>query len=98
MQRIAMFGAGSMMLAAALAGLPTTARSQPVEAQTMLVGEGFAGETVDDPDVVSLDRCLTSATGLGGEDEFDPWAEHGTGLVPPWGERPGCLRFTGNDR
>jgi hypothetical protein len=93
-KRTAMFGAGSMLLAAALAALPTTARSQPAEAKSVLVSEEFTGRSVADDDFVSLDACLTAATELAGADVLDACSDQAGGPVPAAGERPGFLQLT----
>lgn len=95
MKRIAMFGAGSMMLAAALAALPATAGAQGAEEKkTLLLSESFTGDSVADPNFESHNVCLTAATELLGEDEFDSCADHADGPVPTSGKAPGYLQLT----
>jgi len=95
-KRIAMFGAGSMMLAAALAALPATAGAQAAaeEKKTLLVNEDFTGASVGDEHFVSLNACLTAATELMGANELDSCADQATGPVPTAGEAPGYLQLT----
>lgn len=100
MKRIVRFGAGSMMLAAALAALPATAgagaevRETGAEEKLLLVSEDFTGKTVEDANFTSLNACLTAATELIGEDEFDSCADQDTGPVPASGQPHGYLQFT----
>lgn len=96
MKRIAMFGAGSMMLAAALAALPATAGAQAAveEKKTLLVSESFTGDSVADANFESLNSCLTAGTVVGGEDEFDSCADQNVGPVPTSGKDPGYLQLT----
>jgi hypothetical protein len=99
-KRIVRFGAGSMMLAAALAALPATAgagaevREAGAEEKLLLVSEDFTGKTVEDANFTSLNACLTAATELAGEDAFDSCADQDTGPVPASGEPHGYLQFT----
>lgn len=100
MKRIAKFGSGSMMLAAALVALPATAGAQAtgaearVEAKQLLVAESFTGDSVGDADFLSLNSCLTANTVIGGEHEFDSCADQDTGPVPTSGGKHGYLQFT----
>jgi hypothetical protein len=95
--RIAMFGAGSMMLAASLAAVPGAAHSQLAEAKVLLVNEHFTGTSVADGDFHSLDACLTAATELVGPDAFDSCADQAEGPVPTSGKQPGYLQLTAAD-
>jgi DNA-binding transcriptional MerR regulator len=83
-------------VAAALAALPATAGAQAAneERKTLLVNEDFDEKTVGDENFVSLDACLTAATELIGEDEFDSCADQDTGPVPAAGGQHGYLQFT----
>ncbi|GAA2169820.1 MULTISPECIES: lectin-like domain-containing protein [Glycomyces] len=97
MKRIVRFGAGSMMLAAALAALPATAGAGAeagAEEKSLLVSESFTGKTVGDANFASLNACLTAATELVGEDAFDSCADQDTGPVPTAGKPHGYLQFT----
>lgn len=95
MKRIAKFGSGSMVLAAALVALPATAGAGAgVEEKTLLVSEDFTGTTVGDENFASLNACLTAATELIGEDAFDSCADQDTGPVPTSGKPHGYLQFT----
>lgn len=101
MKRIARFGAGSMMLTAALAALPATAGAEAAadaaareEAKQLLLSESFTGDAVADPDLHSLGACLTAATVLGGGDEFDSCSDQAVGPVPASGKSPGYLQLT----
>jgi hypothetical protein len=76
-----MFGAGSMMLAAAFAAV-------------LLVAEPFTGASVAGEDFSSLDACLTAATGPGGADAFGSCSDHADGPVPTSGKEPGFLQLT----
>jgi hypothetical protein len=90
-----MFGAGSMLLAAALAALPTTAGAQGAEEQkTLLVAESFTGDRVGDANFASHHACLTAATEVIGEDEFDSCSDQDAGPVPGEGKSPGYLQLT----
>ncbi|SDD47238.1 lectin-like domain-containing protein [Glycomyces harbinensis] len=96
MKRIAMVGAGSMVLAAALAAVPATAGAQAVdEKKVVLVNAPFTGDGEGmPPEAISLDACLTAATELGGVDEFDSCADQNVGPVPESGKSPGFLQLT----
>jgi hypothetical protein len=99
-KRIAKFGAGSMMLAAALAALPAAAGAEAAdakakeEAKDLLVTESFTGDAVTDPDLHSLNACLTAATVLGGANDFDSCSDQAVGPVPESGKTPGYLQLT----
>nr|WP_255672102.1 hypothetical protein [Glycomyces amatae] len=93
---MAMFGAGSMMLAAVLAGAPAAAQSPPAEAKTLLVDEPFTGRTVEDDHFASLGACLTAAES-GGANGFGSCAGEATGPVPAAGRQPGYLQLTDAD-
>lgn len=95
MKRTFMFGAGSMMLAAAVAAMPAGAGAQGAEEKkTLLVAESFTGGSVADPNFESHNACLTAAAELLGEDEFDSCADQNTGPVPASGKSPGYLQLT----
>ncbi|MEU5156974.1 hypothetical protein [Glycomyces sp. NPDC021274] len=98
MKRIAMFGAGSMMLATALAALPATAGAHGEdgrgEAKHLLVAESFTGDSVVDPNFHSLSACLTANTVVGGANDFGSCSEEATGPVPESGKTPGYLQLT----
>ncbi len=86
-----------MMLAATIAALPATAGAgagSGVEEKTLLVSEDFTGTTVGDENFASLNSCLTAATELIGEDEFDSCADQDAGPVPTSGRQPGYLQLT----
>jgi hypothetical protein len=92
--RIAMLGAGSMLLAATLAALPGTAGAQGAEEKTLLLKESFTGATIDDPAFQSLNVCLTASTVPGDENDFDSCADQTKGPVPEMGKGPGYLQLT----
>ncbi|WP_112135713.1 L-type lectin family protein [Glycomyces dulcitolivorans] len=94
MNRIAMLGAGSMLLAGTLAALPGTAGAQGAEEKTLLVQEPFTGATLDDPAFQSLNVCLTASTVAGDENDFDSCADQTLGPVPEMGKDPGYLQLT----
>lgn len=98
MKRMAILGAGSMLLAAALAAIPATAAgAQGAEELTkkLLVNAPFTGKGDNLPsDALSLDACLTAATELKGVNEFDSCADQNTGPVPESGKSPGYLQLT----
>lgn len=100
MKRIAKFGSGSMMLAAALVALPATAGAQAAgteareEAKQLLVAEDFTGDSVADSNFYSLNSCLTAHTVVGGENEFDSCADQAVGPIPETGKDPGYLQLT----
>ncbi|MDN3240468.1 lectin-like domain-containing protein [Glycomyces tritici] len=94
MKRTAMFGAGSMMIAATLAAVPGVAHSQDPEAKVLLVSEEFTGTEVGDDNFASLNACLTAATELVGADAFDSCSDQATGPVPASGKQPGYLQLT----
>jgi hypothetical protein len=99
MKRLAMFGAGTMALAAGLAGAPAAAQDRPAEAKVLLVAESFTGEAVGDPNFHALgDACLTGSnvpSPIGDVpvcgDDFK------TGPVPVHGKTPGYLQLTDAD-
>jgi hypothetical protein len=94
-KRIAMFGSGSMVLAAALAAPPAAAGAEAAsEEKTLLVAEDFTGASIGDEHFVSLDSCLTASTVVGGEGGFGSCADHAEGPVPEAGKTPGYLQFT----
>lgn len=100
MKRTVRFGAGSMILAAALAALPAAAGAEVAgaekkeEAKQLLVAESFTGDSVGDPNFMSLNACLTASTVLGGVNEFDSCADQNIGPVPESGAAPGYLQLT----
>lgn len=97
MKRIAMAGAGSLMLAAALAALPATAGAQAAveEKKTLLVNAPFTGPGGNlPPEALSLNACLTAATVIKGENEFGSCADQNSGPVPESGKSPGYLQLT----
>lgn len=94
MKRTATFAAGSMLLAAALAAVPGTAQSETTEAKVLLLNESFTGTAVGDPDLHSLNACLTASLVEGGEFDFNGCADHTDGPVPTSGKEPGYLLLT----
>ncbi|MFB9659271.1 hypothetical protein ACFQS3_14360 [Glycomyces mayteni] len=97
MKRIAILGAGSMLLAAALAAIPATAGAQGAEELTKKLL--FTAPMTDDgtnvpADAVSIDACLTGATEILGTNFFDSCADQATGPVPEAGKTPGYLQLT----
>nr|WP_232014150.1 hypothetical protein [Glycomyces terrestris] len=93
---MATFGAGSLLLAAALAALPATSGAQaaPEALKTVLVDEDFTGTEVSDPNFHSHNACLTASTAAGGEHDFDSCADQAIGPVPAEGKTPGYLQLT----
>ncbi|WP_344492574.1 lectin-like domain-containing protein [Glycomyces endophyticus] len=91
---MAMFGAGSMLLAGTLAALPGAAGAQGPEEKTLLVQESFTGASLDDPAFQSLNVCLTANTVVGDEDEFDSCSDEAEGPTPASGKDPGYLQLT----
>ncbi|WP_442904663.1 hypothetical protein [Glycomyces sp. MUSA5-2] len=98
MKRMAILGAGSMLLAAALAAIPATAAgAQGAEELTkkLLVNAPFTGKGDNlPPDAISLDACLTAATEIKGANEFGSCADQNIGPVPESGKSPGYLQLT----
>ncbi|THV43338.1 lectin-like domain-containing protein [Glycomyces buryatensis] len=98
MKRSAMFGAGSVMLAAALAALPASAGAQTtVEKKELLIEASFNDGRVDDDNFIALGQtCLSGAT----DDSADGSAvaacapDDETGPVPEAGKQPGYLQLT----
>jgi hypothetical protein len=96
-RRIARFGAGSILLAAALAALPATTGAQAAaeEKKTVLFTSPMTGTGEDLPDeALSLGSCLTAATEPTGANGFGSCADQGTGPIPELGKSPGYLQFT----
>ncbi|WP_344488266.1 lectin-like domain-containing protein [Glycomyces endophyticus] len=94
---MAILGAGSMLLAAALAAVPATAGAQAPapEKKVVLVNAPFTGKGDNlPPDALSLNACLTAATELKGVNEFDSCADQNLGPVPESGKSPGFLQLT----
>ncbi|WP_091048456.1 lectin-like domain-containing protein [Glycomyces sambucus] len=94
---MAILGAGSMLLAAALAALPATAGAQAPDELTkkLLFSAPMTGNGDNVPaDALSLDACLTAATELVGPDSFDSCADQAVGPVPESGKSPGYLQLT----
>lgn len=99
MKRTAMFAAGSMMLAAALAALPSGAGAAPEQAEqkrkVMLFEAPLTSDGTDVPDAaISLDACLTGATDPVGVNGFGSCASESEGPVPEAGKVPGYLQLT----
>ncbi|MEU6246385.1 hypothetical protein [Glycomyces sp. NPDC047010] len=97
MKRIAILGAGSMLLAAALAAIPATAGAQDATELTkkMLVDAPMTGDGSNfSKDAISLDACLTGATEILGTNYFDSCADQAVGPVPESGKQPGYLQLT----
>ncbi|WP_155830050.1 lectin-like domain-containing protein [Glycomyces tenuis] len=94
MKRTAMFGAGSMAIAAGLAAFPAAAQSQSAaETKTLLIAEQFNGAEVEEG-FVSLGACLTAATEAAGQNGFGSCEDERGGPVPEFGEEPGYLQLT----
>jgi hypothetical protein len=94
-----MLGAGSMLLAAALAAVPVAAGAQTArEEKTLLVEENFTGAEITDSNFVALNACLTAATVAGDEDEFGSCADEAVGPVPETGKTPGYLQLTDSEK
>jgi hypothetical protein len=96
-KRMAILGAGSMLLAAALAALPATAGAQAAaeEKKDLLVNAPFTGNGDNlPPEAISLNACLTAATEIKGVNEFDSCADQNIGPVPESGKSPGFLQLT----
>ncbi|MQM26429.1 L-type lectin family protein [Glycomyces albidus] len=99
MNRIAMLGAGSMLLAGALAALPATAGAQTArEEKTLLVEEHFTGAEITDANFHSLNACLTASTAVAGGDGFGSCAGEAVGPVPESGRTPGYLQLTDTEK
>ncbi|MFG3342800.1 hypothetical protein [Glycomyces sp. NPDC048151] len=95
MKRIAMAGAGSMLLAAALAAVPASAGAEDAEEKKqVLVSAPMTGDGENLPDtVLSLDACLTGQTIPVGPSGW-PACNDLTGPVPEAGKTPGYLQLT----
>lgn len=92
-----MFGAGSMLLAAALAALPGASGAQAAdeEKKVLLFNAPMTSNGEDVPDAaLSLDACLTGATDPDGVNGFGSCADQAVGPVPEVGKVPGFLQLT----
>ncbi|MEU6858739.1 hypothetical protein AB0B28_07690 [Glycomyces sp. NPDC046736] len=100
MRGSAKFGAGSMLLAAALAALPATsgahAASEATEAtKVLLFSAPMTSDGSDVPEAaISIGACLTAATEVLGPNAFDSCADQNVGPVPESGKAPGYLQLT----
>ncbi|WP_133884432.1 hypothetical protein [Glycomyces sp. NRRL B-16210] len=94
MKRTAMFAAGSMMLAAALAALPAGAGAAE-EKKVMLFNAPMTSNGEDVPAAaLSLGACLTGASDPVGINGFGSCADQAEGDVPESGKVPGYLQLT----